>query len=218
MLSKLFATLLMLLILLLCLPQSFTEEAADTANPFIAQLSDRLLPVWRFVYAPDGKMLVCGRTNGSVAVYDTANGQEIAQLRERTGDPPRILVYSPDGGTIACGNPGGSLDLYDAKTAKHIRKIGGVPITGETTRTNAAHQRIWSIAYSPDGRMLATGGSAGSVYLYDTETWDAETAERITQHKEHPVTVTTLRFSPDGKTLVSESSDGTLYLWRTPSQ
>ena len=38
-----------------------TEEPADTARPFIAQLSDRLRPVWRFVYAPDGKTLVCGR-------------------------------------------------------------------------------------------------------------------------------------------------------------
>ena len=234
MLYKIFATLLMFSILMICFAQNFTEEpadiaspfiaqlqdteeAADTASPFIVQLSDRLRPVWRFVYSPDGKTLVCGSTNGRIAVYDTANGQEIAQLHERTGNPPRILAYSPDGKTIACGNSEGSLDLYDAKTAKRITKIGGVRITRAGTKISAAHQRIWAVAYSPDGRMLATGGTAGSVYLYDTETWDAETAERITQHKEHPVTVTTLRFSPDGKTLVSKSSDGTLYLWRVPS-
>ncbi|MDE0685239.1 MAG: hypothetical protein OXI63_20115, partial [Candidatus Poribacteria bacterium] len=209
---------LMFSILMLCLAQNFTEEAADTANPFIAQLSERLRPVWSFVYSPDGKTLVCGRTNGSIAVYDTQNGQEIAQLRERTLNPPRSLAYSPDGKTIACGSFDGSVHLYDAKTAKLITKIGGVRITRETTKISAAHQRIWGLAYSPDGRMLATGGSGGNVYLYDTETWDAETAQRITQHKEHPVTVTRLRFSPDGKTFVSESSDGTLYLWKTPSQ
>ena len=231
---KIFVTLLMFSILMICFAQNFTEEAADTANPFIAQqqdtekpadtaspfiaqLSDRLRPVWRFVYAPDGKTLVCARTNGSIAVYDTQNGQEIAQLRERTLHPARSLGYSPDGKTIVCGNRDGSLDLYDAKTAKRITKIGGVRITRAGTKISAAHQRIWAVAYSPDGRMLATGGTAGSVYLYDTETWDAETAQHITQHKEHPVTVTTLRFSPDGKTLVSESSDGTLYLWRVPS-
>ena len=43
---KIFTTLLVLLILLICLPRSFTEEAADTAIPFIARLHDR--PVWRF--------------------------------------------------------------------------------------------------------------------------------------------------------------------------
>ncbi|MCY3741236.1 MAG: hypothetical protein OXH00_09475 [Candidatus Poribacteria bacterium] len=218
MLYKIFVTLLMFSILMICLAQNFTEEAADTANPFIAQLSERLRPVWSFVYSPDGKTLVCGRTNGSIAVYDTQNGQEIAQLRERTLNPPRSLAYSPDGKTIACGSSDGSVHLYDAKTAKLITKIGGVRITRETTKISAAHQRIWGLAYSPDGRMLATGGSGGNVYLYDTETWDVEKAERITEHKEHPVTVTRLRFSPDGKTFVSESSDGTLYLWKTPSQ
>ncbi|MXV74857.1 hypothetical protein F4Z99_11325, partial [Candidatus Poribacteria bacterium] len=172
----------------------------------------------RFVYSPDGKTLVCGRTNGSIAVYDTQSGQEIAQLRERTLNPPRSLAYSPDGKTIACGSSDGSVHLYDAKTAKLITKIGGVRITRETTKISAAHQRIWGVAYSPDGCMLATGGTGGNVYLYDTETWNAETAHRITQHKEHPVTVARIRFSPDGKTFVSESSDGTLYLWRTPAQ
>lgn len=66
---KIFATLLMLLILMICLPQSFTEEAADTANPFIAQLSDRLLPVWRFVYSPDGKTLASKSSDGTLYLW-----------------------------------------------------------------------------------------------------------------------------------------------------
>ena len=86
MLYKIFATLLMFSILMICFAQNFTEEAADTAspfiaqlqdteeaadtaNPFIAQLSERLRPVWRLVYAPDGKTLVSESSDGTLYLW-----------------------------------------------------------------------------------------------------------------------------------------------------
>ena len=60
---KIFATLLMFSILMICLAQNSTEEPADTANPFIAQLSERLRPVWRLCILPMARRLsVEGRT------------------------------------------------------------------------------------------------------------------------------------------------------------
>ena len=203
-------------VLILTLQPSFNKYAADTHIHISEVPIFKTDNVWRFAYAPDSKKFVCGNVRGRIFVYDTANGQEIAELH---GHPDthgvRSIAYSPDGKTIACGSSDGSVYFWEAETAKLITKIGGARITRETTRISAENQRIWGFAYSPDGRMFATGGANGSVYL-----WDAETAKpitNVTKRNEHPVTVTKVRFSPDGKMLVSESSDGTVFLWRLSS-
>ena len=205
--------LIPLFLLLTSLSQSFNEHAADTHINLSEKPIFRTNSVWRFAYSPDGKTIVCASVRGRIVVYNTANGQELARLRGHTGGVHKI-AYSPDGKTIACASSDRSVYLWDAETAKLINKIGGERITRETTRISAENQRIWGLAYSPDARMLATGGSNGSVYLWDAET--AKPINNITKRNEHPVTVTTVRFSPDGKMLVSESSDGTVFLWRIP--
>jgi sugar lactone lactonase YvrE len=67
---------------------------------------------------------------------------------------------------------------------------------------------ICALAYSPDGRTLASGDSAGTIKLWDTRT----DRERATI-KGHRGNVLCLAFSPDGTTLASGSLDQTVRLW-----
>ena len=70
--------------------------------------------------------------------------------------------------------------------------------------------RVNSVAFSPDGKTIVSGGIDGTLSLWDTS------GKAIRQRfKAHEGRVNSVAFSPDGKTIVSGSDDGTLRLWDT---
>ncbi|OAI48365.1 hypothetical protein AYO44_07260 [Planctomycetaceae bacterium SCGC AG-212-F19] len=69
-----------------------------------------------------------------------------------------------------------------------------------------------SIAFSPDGRVLATGG------LSTIELWEAATGNRIRELTGHEGSVCSLAFSGDGKLLASGSADHTIRLWEVATE
>ena len=73
-----------------------------------------------------------------------------------------------------------------------------------------------SVAFSPDGKILASAGmdgwSSGS-----TQLWDVASGKNTATLKEHTSYVQSVAFSPDGKTLASGSRDKTVKLWDVAS-
>ena len=67
---------------------------------------------------------------------------------------------------------------------------------------------IWAIAFSPDGRMLASAGEDNRITLRDPLT--GKERRRLEGHEG---TVTSLAFAPNGKTIASGSDDGTVLVW-----
>ncbi|MFB2921618.1 protein kinase domain-containing protein [Aerosakkonema funiforme] len=80
-------------------------------------------------------------------------------------------------------------------------------------RTLIGHSNwVWSVAFSPDSKTLASGSRDKTIKL-----WDLQTGKQIRTLWGHSNWVWSVAFSPDGKTLVSGSGDKTLKVWQIPS-
>ena len=150
-------------------------------------------------YSPDGQTIAYGGSQ----FFDVETGRLRATVTHH--DTPGCFAYSPDGQAFAVGHYDGTVTVWNAQTYKRIRTILAQPVI-DGTPSYARYVR--SVAYSPDGGTLASGGVDGLVRL-----WEAETGELKAVLKGHTGSIEALAYSPDGRYLVSGAYDGSLLLW-----
>ena len=154
--------------------------------------------VWGMAYSPDGTTIATGhlRDEGRLWNVATADLTQVLSHPLGQGDGFASLVFSPNGRTLAglSSHKRGTIELWDAATGKH-------------TRTLVEGKYFTVIAYSPDGKTLATGHRRAHPHL-----WDVATGNLI-KELEHARNAASLAFSPDGRTLASRDDDnGRVYL------
>jgi WD40 repeat protein len=160
-------------------------------------------PVAALAYHPNGKLLVAGG-QGEAYVIDVPTGDIAAKLTGQTGKVTAI-AFNKDGGrlAVASGTVGksGEVRLYTMSS-------GGLPNSTPEHVIQAHADLIYDIAFSPDGKTLATTGYDRLIKL-----WDASTGKEANVLKDHSDTVYGLAFSPDGKYLASGSADRAVKIW-----
>jgi WD40 repeat protein len=149
---------------------------------------------------PDGRTLAVGNDDGTVRLWDLPSGRERFVLQGHR-DVVCDVALSPDGRTLASGSFDRSARLWDVAT--------GTPLGVLNHR-----YPVWALAFTPDGRLLATAPSeekrpfvAGEVQLWDV----ASATERKTFDLKQNV-VHSLAFLPHSRTLVLGCHDKTVRL------
>ena len=168
------------------------------------------VPVRSVTFSPDGKTIASGGDDEDVVLWATDTGQLLHNLTLRSPgafyllggpDPIYSVAFSPDGSKVVNTN-GSYIYIWDVTTGKPLMKS-----------TDTSSSSLYSVKFSSDGIILATGSSHGKVQLWGARTgklWQTLRRSRISRDD-----VNSVAFSPDGKILVSSGSDDTVDFWDT---
>ena len=161
----------------------------------------------------NGKTLLSsGGGNGKIFLWDVSDPNKMERLKPIT-DPNnnriKCLSFSQRGNILASGSDGedgkdGKILLWDISDLLDVKFLKP-ELSGHKMDVN-------SVAFSPNGKILASGGGGGEILLWDVS--DPRSVKRIeVELTGHKFWVKHVTFSPDGKILASGGGGGEILLW-----
>ena len=157
-------------------------------------------------YVADSKLIATAGEDGVIRLWNGTTGKPLEEITGHQA-PIGLLASGPNRMLIAAGDDKQVL-AWDANPAwSLIATLGPPPENVLDLSKSIFNNRVLSLAFSPDGKLLATGGGepsrSGELFLWNVET-KAVAKQFVDAHSD---TVFGLDFSRDGKYLVSGAAD-----------
>lgn len=175
-------------------------------------------------FDPTQQWLASGSTDATAKVWDSSSGRCLVTFSH--SDAVHGVVFGPAATVLTTACQDGNAATWDLATGECLRRLAHsstaltpvLDVYGDVFRKITAFQqglfgghhrvdRIYGVAISPDGRLLATASSAHNVTI-----WDLVTNGRRGEHR-HGGKVLATAFSPDASLLVTAGADQTAMLW-----
>jgi WD40 repeat protein/tetratricopeptide (TPR) repeat protein len=188
--------------------------------------------------SPDGRLLAAGcsrldgagRSRAEVSLWDVATGRELRTM-PAFGPAVYSLAFSADGQLLAAGSEGGQ-DLSETVATRTGGQVKVWDTAAGLERADfTTSDRVYALAFSPDGRHLAAGSALfrpapgiieGTMPVAlpirgEVRVWDVAANREQTTLQRHRAGVCALAFSPDGQTLAAGGLDNAISLWDVPA-
>lgn len=185
----------------------------------IKTFANRAGSVNQVAFSPNGKMLVVVGDDGSVETCDPSHDHDLEILGVHNGETSSV-AFSPDGKMLVSGNrclrcTGTGEPMSREPVQQRLEstlKLWDIASRKELTIFRPTSQLVMSVAFSPDGTILATGNWNNTINL-----WNVASRKELKVLRGHVGHVYSVAFSADSKTLASGAADNTVKLWDVAS-
>jgi eukaryotic-like serine/threonine-protein kinase len=171
------------------------RDHIKSSNLYMQTLPTKEPDVTTAVFSPDGQTLFLGNVDGSISSIDAATC-ELTKTNRAVYGGVTCIAHGPNGNKIASAGIG-------------VIKVWDVTIDGQLLELHGhdPSKAINCLAFSPDGKLIASGSDDATVRL-----WDAVEGQEICKFNAHERVIATVAFTPDGNNLVTGDHES-LRVW-----
>jgi WD40 repeat protein len=141
--------------------------------------------------------------DGTVITWGLTSGKAVDSM-QLPADGLKCAALAGDGDLIAAGLASGQVKIFSLSKAKETAELG-------------AHKKsVEAVAFSLDGKLLASTAADGSLAVWNTVT--RELRHELQAPQNNSQTISLLHFSPQGESLAVGQLDGVVQLWDLAQQ
>jgi RNA polymerase sigma factor (sigma-70 family) len=190
------------------------SDRLDVGSPTLTEVTG-VVPA-HLVFSPDGRWLCGAGSTRQLCLWDVATGALLWQLPLQSGSAIERFAFSANSLGLATLNADHTVTLYDAVSGAQRGRLGEADSKKRTVHLTGGAADLMQmrrdepvcLAFSRDGRYLATAKDTPEIHL-----WDIVEGREVGQLNGHESGVVSLLFSLDGKRLFSGSRDTTALAW-----